>query len=420
MTLKEFNNYLQSFNKLPGEYTQSEIYEIGKAFKEVVDGKRWGDLAVALGWERGTDHGETLRGFIKRNLRKEGLLNTATESLYKRVQELDTAEEIKEEMQSQLDTLYKEKTKNRDILNAYRRLLRDDARIEAMLQAVRDSQQELASLPTFTYVGDKNTTNTEAVLLLSDLHIGVNCDNFYNKYNSDVAAQRLNMLVNKTIKYCNQNHVKRLSILNLGDMIHGVIHVNARVEQEMDVISQVMTASELLSNTLNMLQLAAPEVIYRSVVDNHSRIIPSYSDHIEKENFARLIDWYLEERLQGTSIKFAHDNIDIGLGKFTLLNGKQMMFAHGHQDNYNTVMQSWVGATKEYIEYMCMGHFHAEKQKSFQGVKVYVNGSIVGTEQYALSKRLFSNPSQTLLIFDDSVVINHSIDLTTPISNEEK
>lgn len=420
MTLKEFNNYLQSFNKLPGEYTQSEIYEIGKAFKEVVDGKRWGDLAVALGWERGTDHGETLRGFIKRNLRKEGLLNTATESLYKRVQDLDTTEDIKEEMQFQLDALYKEKTKNRDILNAYRRLLRDDARIEAMLQAIRDSQQELASLPIFTYIGDKTTTNTEAVLLLSDLHIGVNCDNFYNKYNSEVAAQRLNILVNKVIKYCNQNHVKRLSILNLGDMIHGVIHVNARIEQEMDVISQVMTASELLSGALNMLQLAAPEVIYRSVIDNHSRLVPNYAEHIEKENFARLIDWYLEERLQGTSIKFAHDNIDVGLGKFTLLNGKQMMFAHGHQDNYNTVMQSWVGATKEYIEYMCMGHFHAEKQKSFQGVKVYVNGSIVGTEQYALSKRLFSNPSQTLLIFDDSVVINHSIDLTTPISNEEK
>ena len=117
MTLKEFEVYLQSFNKLPGEYTENEIYEIGKAFKGVVDSKKWDNLAKALGWQRGTDYGETLRGYIKRRLHKEGLLLTASEALSQRVQNLDTPEDIKEEVQSQLAILYKEKTKNRDILN---------------------------------------------------------------------------------------------------------------------------------------------------------------------------------------------------------------------------------------------------------------------------------------------------------------
>ena len=32
---------------------------------------------------------------------------------------------------------------------------------------------------------------------------------------------------------------------------------------------------------------------------------------------------------------------------------------------------------------------------------MFINGSIVGTEQYAFGRRLFSKPSQKLLIFKD-------------------
>ena len=97
----------------------------------------------------------------------------------------------------------------------------------------------------------------------------------------------------------------------------------------------------------------------------------------------------------------SNDNLDDSLGVFELLNGKKFAFAHGHLENYNASFQNLVGATREFIDYIAMGHFHSEKMKTFQGAKVYVNGSIVGTEQYALSKRLFSKPCQTLLIFDE-------------------
>ena len=48
---------------------------------------------------------------------------------------------------------------------------------------------------------------------------------------------------------------------------------------------------------------------------------------------------------------------------------------------------------------------------AYQGVKVSINGSIVGTEEYALSKRLFNKPAQKLLIFEDSDVLDINIDL---------
>lgn len=260
-------------------------------------------------------------------------------------------------------------------------------------------------------------TSHEAVLLLSDLHIGVDCNNFYNTYNVEVAKERLNRLADYTIIYCNTHKVNKLNILNLGDLIHGVLHVSARVEQQMDVISQVMTASELISQFLIKVlnNVNCNHIVYRSCSDNHARLIADKTQHIEKENLGKLIDWYIEERLHNTGIVFAKDNLDYSLGYFTLLNGKKCVFAHGHLDSIDKSLQNFVGATKQFIDYGFLSHYHSEKVKTFQGYTVFVNGSVVGTEQYALSKRLFSAPSQKLIIFEDGNVLDISIDLSNKI-----
>ena len=409
MTLKEFYDFLNTFGKKAGEYTKDEVYEIGKAYR-TVDGKKcWEDLSLELGWTSG----ENLRCFVKNRLSKEGKLVprlTPTQALeFAKANELE--DKVEDEIDIKMRELYKQQQKYRDVMNSYRRSMRDEARIETMYDAMVEAMEQLDSLPKVEPIFKETNSKNEAVLLLSDLHIGVECDNFYNKYNCDIASKRLSILLSETRKYCARNSVQRLNVVNLGDLIQGVIHVNARIEQEFDVITQVMRASELIAQFLNQIQGVAPEVIYRSVVDNHSRVVADKNQHLEKENLFRLIDWYLQERLQNTRIIFANDNLDIGLGKFNLINGKTLMFAHGHQDNLNSVVQNWVGATQEYIDYLCLGHYHCEKIKTFQNAKVIVNGSIVGTEQYAFGKRLFSKPSQTLLIFEGNNLISVSVNL---------
>lgn len=94
-----------------------------------------------------------------------------------------------------------------------------------------------------------------------------------------------------------------------------------------------MVASEILADALNVLQKAAPKVVYRSVVDNHSRLSPNKDESLESESMSKLIDWYLMERLKDSSIVWQCDNIDDTIGKFDLLNGKKVMFAHGHLDS---------------------------------------------------------------------------------------
>jgi hypothetical protein len=44
--------------------------------------------------------------------------------------------------------------------------------------------------------------------------------------------------------------------------------------------------------------------------------------------------------------------------------------------------------------------------------KVFINGSLVGVDEYAKDKRYFSEPSQSLLVFDEDDVIDIELKLT--------
>ena len=398
----EFYQYVDSFK---GNYDEVALLSIGKKFRELpVKQRNWKELVNYLGINKSAD---AFRIWVYRNEamaedlinERESIAEDATMKFVKNQKE-DIAEDDDEK--SFRDD-YKIITKNRDILNAYRKTIRDEARIEVLRDAIKETVGQLNELPQMDQFNliNRPLSKVEAVALLSDLHIGVTCNNFYNTYNVDIAKKRLEHWADMVIRYCRYNEVERLNILNLGDLIHGLIHISARLEEQYDVVQQIMIASELLANALNKLTELNCEIIYRSVTDNHSRAVANLHEHIEKENFYKLIDWYLQERLKGTSIQFVNDNLDDSLGMFELLNGKKFAFAHGHLENINQIVQNWIGGTRQFIDYIAVGHFHCEKAKSFQGTKVYVNGSIVGTEQYALGKRLFSKPSQTFLIFDE-------------------
>lgn len=402
MDKKEFKKYIDAFGKKPGEYTEREVYEICVTHKSLPKGDRdWSKLAEILDFGK---TGEQLRNFTNYRQMGDGTLPKNTKQLSDRTINDLSYEEFTEEVEKQKRALYIQQTNTRDTMNSYRRMMRDDARADRLCESIKETIQNLKDLPEVKYKTSKKDLSGEAVLLVSDLHIGVNCDNFYNKYNSKIAADRLSKVVSDTIDYCKAHKVKRLNVLNLGDLIHGIIHISARVEQEFDVMTQVTTAGELLSNALVQLQAAAPEVVYRSVTDNHARILANKEESLAQENFGKLIDWYLEARLEKSGIIFANDNLDPGLGMFELLNGKKLAFCHGHEGGKNSMMQEIVGATKSWVDYICIGHYHSSAAKSFQDCRVFINGSIVGTEQYALSKHLFSTPAQKLIIFDGNTL----------------
>ena len=375
----EFESFVESYQKEPGKYTIQQLMEIGAKFKELpLRERNWEELHKKLGIYNFS--AEAYRRRVERYMRKN---------------ESNEGKEYREE--------YMEKQKVRDWYNAYRRDIREEVRIENLKDEIKFAAEKFGKLEPIVWPEVKETPveKTEAVLLVSDLHIGVDCDNYYNKYNKDIAKERLAKLQKNVIKYCSINNVSVLNILNLGDLINGVIHTNARIEAQMDVAEQIMYAGELIANFLYGLSKEIPNITYRSVFDNHSRAIANKNEHIEKEQFSRVIDWFIAERLKDTPIEFIANDIDGGIGRMKLASGKTLMFCHGHNDGRNNSYQNFIGLTQEWVDYICMAHYHNPASKDFQGCKVFINGSIVGTESYAFGRRLFTKPSQKLIIFNE-------------------
>ncbi len=400
ITIKEFEDYKNEVLKQgcePGEQKTALSYEdqmlIGVKFKQLPRKLRnWNKLVRHLPIDCS---GDALRKRVEKYMqRNPGLVSPELEG-----------EMYRED--------YIEQQKVRDWYNAYRRDIREETRIENLKDEIRKAADKFSKIilpEVIEYNPAVLTHKNEAVLLLSDLHIGVDCDNFYNKYNLAIAMERLTKLANRVIDYCERNYIKTLHVLNLGDMIQGLIHTNARIEAQMDVSEQIICAAEIISSFLAKLTYAAPQITYRSVFDNHSRAIASKEDHIEKEQFSRLIDWFIQERLKDSKIIFVENSIDGGIGNLTVC-GKKMLFAHGHQDSRNCSMQNFIGLTREWIDYICLAHYHNPATKEFQGCKIFINGSVVGTESYAFGKRLFTEPSQKLLIFTEDSSDVQDIDI---------
>ena len=402
-----FIEFIKSFNKKPGEYTTDELIKIGIAHQELIRAdKDWIELAKYLGLDK---TGEQYRKWILAERYKQNLVPKNPKVLDDKTVEKATEEDVSNSLTQQKQELMKERMRVRDERTSLNRILRNEARLERFIQTIKDVADEYKELPVvIPGTVDIMRPQCEAVYGLADLHMGPIVENYINTYNYDEAVSRVHKIAQDIITYCKLMNNKRINILNLGDLIAGVIHPTIRLEQEFDVIEQVMRVSELVAELLNCLIQAAPEVTYRSVVDNHARVIPDKNQHIELENLNRIIDVFVEERLKHTNIKFVKDNLDIGIGHFQLMNGKQFFFMHGHEDRKTSVVQDLMGLTHIFPDYILMAHYHNSAEHTFQGAKLFVTGSIIGTDNYAFGKRLFGQPEQKLLFFDER---NNVIDI---------
>lgn len=397
----KFLEFLKTFNKNPGEYTEDELEEIGiyhQSFERWE--KNWNDVVALLGVTNKT--GEQFRKWVLARRYQKGLVEKNPKVLDDKTIDEVTNEDVSDSLEGQRQALIKAKMQLRDERTDFNRTLRAEARLDRFIQTIQSLAKDYSVLPTVV-----NTTfNTdiqscEAVYGLADLHLGPVVENYANTYNYEEAVKRVNKIAEDVIYYCNLHNVHTLHFINMGDLIAGIIHPTIRLEQEYDVIEQVIRVAELVAEMLNTLQQAAPVVTYRSVVDNHARITPDKHQHIELENLNRIIDIFVKERLKDTSIQFPDDNLDIGIGRIELETGKKLFFMHGHEDKKTSVVQDLMGLTHEFPDYILMAHFHNSAVHTFQGAKLFISGSVIGTDSYAFGKRLFSQPEQKLLIFDN-------------------
>lgn len=299
------------------------------------------------------------------------------------------------------DELYKVKVRAYDALREKRKVLRDEARIEHLIEFMKDAINNLPEIK-FKEYSFADSKDKGAILCLSDWHVGMEIDNYWTKYNKEIFTKYLEDIIDKTISYCKKFEINKLYVANVNDLISGGLHITARVEEEMDSMEQTMFVAEALSKMFEKFNQNGLTLVYSGVTDNHSRTRP-FKEAIEKENLTKLIDFYLKARV-GSFVEFI-DNIDEGISVFEVSNNN-VYTIHGHNDSITSVVQDMAIGTGKVPDIVIMGHYHGKQSKNIHDSKVIVNGNLVGVDSYAKKKRLFSKPSQTLVIINGGDILD--------------
>lgn len=351
------------------------------------------DIGLLLNEVSGNDYNEAkwrrpYEGFVQfKEMFGEGVISHS---------EQEILEEIKEEKLE----LQKEKVKMRDQKREFNAIIRRQARLENLEDHLKQVIEDIepVRLPNIK----SNTENKkEAMIAISDWHIGMKFEGRFNTFNQEVAEERINKVRQKTSDVVDKENINKLHIANLGDMISGGIHVSTRVQAEEDVIQQVIRASEYLKDFIKTFLDKGIQVEYYHIIGNHGRYQANKSEVAGiEENFEKLIYTILQTAFSNYK-NFNSQQCKDGLIETDIV-GKKFILNHGDYDkNTNAAMRlpQLFGYVPDYI---ISGHIHHSVSKDFGVTEHIVNPSLIGADDYATGGRFGGKPGQKLILFNET------------------
>ena len=311
------------------------------------------------------------------------------------------------DLDSKMRDLRKEKQKFFDQRREFNKVLMEQARWEHIEDMLRDAaaSPELRNMKIMPSDYGRDCDDTEAILVFSDWHYGMVANNIFNTYNTDICKRRVTQIVSSAIERIKLHKCAKLNIFLLGDFIHGALRASARVASEEYTIDQLMSASEIVAQAIYELAGYVDEVYVYSTYGNHARVVPEKKDSIHCDNMERIIPWWLKCRLsecQNVTVVPGEDTEFI----FANVCGYDVCASHGDLDAVRnsprlltTLMHKTYGKD---IDCIILGDKHHRESFDELGVTAMLCGALCGTDDYANGKRLYSTPSQLLLIYNDS------------------
>lgn len=299
--------------------------------------------------------------------------------------------------------LKKQKQQLSDERTALNKRLREDARLEEDLRILKGVIQKNGRTVFEPVKAVAKDGDNDLLIVLSDIHLGLDIANAFGEYNSDIAQERLQNYLQKIVDVQRKNKSKNAYLVILGDIISGEIHFTIQLENRENVTEQVQKSAEMLSAFTYELSKHFENVYVNGVAGNHSRT--SYKDEVVRGNrLDNLIPWYMKAKLEHIQNVFFVDdkNIDATIGDMEI-RGKHYWLLHGDFDSFdkkgvsNLVMM--IGYKPEAILY---GHLHKCSYDEVSGVKLIRGGSLCGCgDDYTVKKRLYGCPTQMVCVITD-------------------
>lgn len=300
------------------------------------------------------------------------------------------------------------KARYRDYKNALLNNTRNSARMDEFKSLISECISDTEPLSKY----DENyvlLSDNDLMVCLDDIHYGYYVDNEWNKYSIEILRVRLWTYYNKIISIARLHSSQNCYIFSNGDLISGNIHKTIQISNRINVVQQIMGVSELLSDFINRLCYNFNNVFFACVPGNHSRL-DTYKDSPKDERLDDLIPWYISERVRCDNFIIRKNRLD---STFNVVNirGKNYLNVHGDLDNFENVHKI-ISMINEPIYCVHFAHLHNNASDYINGYKVIRSGSMVGMDDYCISKRIRSYPQQMVCVCDDKgIVCSYDVNL---------
>lgn len=319
------------------------------------------------------------------------------------------------ELRIQKQELEKERVRMRDERNELRRMLREEARKEGYRDQIARTIEECDIKPLeydrYKKFNVATSANNDLIITLTDLHTGIEIDNFANKFNNDVLKSRLNKYLDKVFEV-QSRHGSENAYVIISEIINGLIHTPLRIESNQTVIEQFLTAVNYISEFLAELSGRFENVYVFVCPGNHSRAVANKNDGLKGENFDHLIIPFLEAKLQNfDNIKCCKNEVEESVAMF-YVRDNVIMAAHGDKDEPGNVVQKFtmLFGLKPNIVYL--SHRHTNAMSTVYDTKVITSGCVSGSDNYCMDKRLRNKPEQVIsVIIDEGLDCNYDVKL---------
>lgn len=323
----------------------------------------------------------------------------------KKIAEMSIGESDTSYIEDKIHELQKERVKLRDERNELNRSIREEARKESYKEQIIRSISEYQCSPLLYDESKQFTgvlkTDNDMIISCTDIHAGIEIDNYFNKFNEDVLKDRFNQYLDKILEV-QVRHGSENAYVILSELVSGIIHNELRIESNQNLIEQFLTVTNYIAQFLEALSYHFSTVNVYICPGNHSRISPKKEDSLKGENIDNLALPFLQAKLQNfKNILFYKNEVDESIATFEV-RGNLIAASHGDKDNPDTVVQKFTMFLSAQPNIIYLGHRHTNGMTTVYNTKVIESGCLSGSDNYCMDKRLKNNPEQTISIVTEN------------------
>ena len=260
------------------------------------------------------------------------------------------------------------------------------------------------------YIVDKAKFDETEVMVLSDLHFGklVELEGEV-KFDKRIAEERFKSITASMLhlnaSYMSNHKMDELVILLLGDIVDGEIIYEGQVyNQDMSLLDQVSLAARLIKKELiDPVSQLFNRVRIVSVPGNHGEIRNQAGVHMmhPRTNFDTVVALMLQmgcQDLKNVEFEIATTNLHT-----TMIRGWKFLLAHNLPSATSSGFRKKYGGYFERFRFdvSVHGHWHTPEWTYFNTKPIVQNGSLPGTDDYAVELAFNTVPLQVMFTVSD-------------------